>query len=237
MSRTPVAIGTLRCTCIMYWWITLFRRWIHGCLKTKSGTKINGFYQRSFAGIQHANINIIYDAYKPDLTKTRQEFGDEVRWWDERWQLQVTKPSTLVANVDKTSEVAYPCVYNILHILLTMPVTCERSFSSMRRIKSYLRSTMTDERLSTLGVLHIHRHMDVNIDRVINMFASVKCRNLDFILFICFFLYNCGTRMPNWHKLRPSVTTAFVGAGFPNSSSSWAIFKQSFQHNMRRIRL
>ena len=187
MSRTPVAIGTLRCTCIMYWWITLFRRWIHGCLKTKSGTKINGFYQRSFAGIQHANINIIYDAYKPDLTKTRQEFGDEVRWWDVRWQLQDTKPSTLVANVDKTSEVAYPCVYNILHILLTMPVTCERSFSSMRRIKSYLRSTMTDERLSTLGVLHIHRHMDVNIDRVINMFASVKCRNLDFILFIWFF--------------------------------------------------
>ena len=106
---------------------------------------------------KHANINIIYDAYKPDLTKTRQEFGDEVRWWDVRWQLQDTKPSTLVANVDKTSEVAYPCVYNILHILLTMPVTCERSFSSMRRIKSYLRSTMTDERLSTLGVLHIHR--------------------------------------------------------------------------------
>ena len=41
----------------------------------------------------------------------------------------------------------YPNIYNILKVLLTMPVstaTVERSFSSLRRLKTYLRSTMID---------------------------------------------------------------------------------------------
>ena len=42
----------------------------------------------------------------------------------------------------------------------------ERSFSSMKRIKTSLRNTMTDERLSSL-VIHIHNFdKDVNVDNV-----------------------------------------------------------------------
>jgi len=37
--------------------------------------------------------------------------------------------------------------------------TAERSFSSLRRIKNYLRSTMTQERLSNLSLLYIEREL------------------------------------------------------------------------------
>uniref|UniRef100_A0A3B1JLC4 HAT C-terminal dimerisation domain-containing protein n=1 Tax=Astyanax mexicanus TaxID=7994 RepID=A0A3B1JLC4_ASTMX len=43
-------------------------------------------------------------------------------------------------------------------VAVSIPVTtasCERSFSTLKLVKTYLRSTMTDERLSNLGVLSI----------------------------------------------------------------------------------
>ncbi|XP_052778135.1 uncharacterized protein LOC128215492 [Mya arenaria] len=153
-------------------------------LKNEERFQAQWLIPTKFEGLLPANVDRIYEAYEPDLPKTRQEFSEEVRRWNLRWQLNDAKPSTLLATLNKTSEAAYPCISIILQILLTMPATfasCERSFSSMRRIKTYLRSTMTGERLSSLGVLHIHRDVEIDINKIINAFASVKCRNLDFI--------------------------------------------------------
>ena len=52
----------------------------------------------------------------------------------------------------------YPNIYIVIRILLTVPVStasAERSFSKLKLIKSYLRSTMGQERLSALAVLSI----------------------------------------------------------------------------------
>ena len=50
-------------------------------------------------------------------------------------------------------------------LLLVMPATnstSERSFSCMRHVKSYLRSTMTQERLNNLMILHVHKSIRTN---------------------------------------------------------------------------
>ena len=50
-----------------------------------------------------------------------------------------------------------------------MPATnavSERSFSALRRIKTYLRSTMTQHRLNYLMTLHIHRDLTDKIDLI-----------------------------------------------------------------------
>ena len=44
-----------------------------------------------------------------------------------------------------------------------MVATTERSFSVMRRVKSHLRSTMGQERLNNVMVLHIHKEYTYNI--------------------------------------------------------------------------
>ena len=92
----------------------------------------------------------------------------------------VTLP-TLVETLDHANSRFYPGVYVALVTLLTYPVstcTAERSFSSIKRLKSPLRSTMTDERLSSLAILHIHKHKNVDIDRLVTEFARLKGRRL-----------------------------------------------------------
>ncbi|CAC5395292.1 unnamed protein product [Mytilus coruscus] len=66
---------------------------------------------------------------------------------------------------------------------ITMPVTTsttERSFSALRRLKIYLRSTMVQDRLSSLALIHVHREMDIDTERVLRSFALAKNRYIDF---------------------------------------------------------
>ena len=67
----------------------------------------------------------------------------------------------------------------LVKLVLLMPATIavsERSASAMRRIKTYLRSTMTQSRLNNTMVLHIHNHLTDSIDHtsVLNEFASAN---------------------------------------------------------------
>jgi hypothetical protein len=100
-----------------------------------------------------------------------------------RWQQNIDIPERLIAVLNATNVDLYPSIHRILAILLTMPVssaTSERSFSAMRRIKSYLRSTMGDERLSNLSLMHVHRQIPVEIDKVLSEFINGNNRRLDF---------------------------------------------------------
>jgi hypothetical protein len=50
--------------------------------------------------------------------------------------------------------------------LLIMPMesaTAERSFSVLRRLKTYVRSTIKNDRLSSLGLMHINRDFEVDL--------------------------------------------------------------------------
>ena len=53
----------------------------------------------------------------------------------------------------------FPNVYILLKIICTIPVTsceAERSFSTLRQIKPFLRTTMAEDRLGGLTLLHMH---------------------------------------------------------------------------------
>ena len=62
--------------------------------------------------------------------------------------------------LDKPARSLYCEVVTIVRLLLVMPAsnaTSERSFSALRRIKTYLRTTMTQERLNNLMLLYVHQ--------------------------------------------------------------------------------
>ena len=48
----------------------------------------------------------------------------------------------------------------------------ERSFSALKRIKSYLQSTMSSERFAGLALMHLHSDIDIDIDEVCEAFIS-----------------------------------------------------------------
>ena len=68
-------------------------------------------------------------------------------------------------------------VSKLVKLVLVMPPTnaeSERSFNAVRRIKTYLRSTMSQQRLNHLMLLHIHKNLtdDLNPVDVANDFIA-----------------------------------------------------------------
>ena len=71
---------------------------------------------------------------------------------------------------------AYYEVSRLIRIACTLPVTsaqAERSFSCLKLIKTHLRTTMLDSRLSNLSLLSLHsgRVNALDLDQVVDMFA------------------------------------------------------------------
>ena len=60
-------------------------------------------------------------------------------------------------------------VLTLLHLILVMPATnssSERSFSAMRRVKTYLHSTMSQDRLNHIILLHCYKDLTDSLDLV-----------------------------------------------------------------------
>ena len=80
---------------------------------------------------------------------------------------------------------SYPDVYTAHMMYLTVPVTvatAEKSFSKLNLIKNFLRSSMSQERLSGLSLLSIERERAKTLDfrKAIKQFASAKARRKNF---------------------------------------------------------
>lgn len=79
----------------------------------------------------------------------------------------------------------YPNLWVALRIACTLPVTvatAERSFSKLKLIKTFLRSSMSQERLSGMALISINHQIgsQISYDEVINYFASRKARREQF---------------------------------------------------------
>ena len=57
-------------------------------------------------------------------------------------------------------------VYTILELILVLPSANAISERSMRQVKTYLRSTMGQERLNNLLMLHIHKEYTDELDLI-----------------------------------------------------------------------
>ena len=61
-------------------------------------------------------------------------------------------------------------------------VRAERAFSCLKRIKTYLRSTIGQDRLSSLAILNIENEYInlIDLDAVIDEFGNIKNRRMKF---------------------------------------------------------
>ncbi|CAI6373949.1 unnamed protein product [Macrosiphum euphorbiae] len=84
----------------------------------------------------------------------------------------------------KDIQTGFPNYTNILKIFLTIPTNTasnERSFSALRTLNTYLRVTMSQERLSSLAILYIQKEYLIDFDNIIDKFdaeASIRGRRL-----------------------------------------------------------
>ena len=116
----------------------------------------------------------------PDLVKTANEKHNMgIR--------RVTSINTLCEVFEKCSfaKTMLSEVSKLLRIYLTVPLssaTAERTFSSLRRLKNYLRSTTTQRRFNHLMLLHSHKDRTTSIDlvKIAKEFIAKNSRRNDF---------------------------------------------------------
>ncbi|KAK7921881.1 hypothetical protein WMY93_008783 [Mugilogobius chulae] len=102
------------------------------------------------------------------------------------WPKQkMTAFELLVFLQEKNLREIYPNLWVALRVAVTIPVTvasAERSFSKLKLIKNYLRSTMSQERLNGLALISINQEVSrqLSFDQTIDAFAARKSRRVDF---------------------------------------------------------
>ena len=108
----------------------------------------------------------------------------ELDLWQNKWRgdahlaQELNTPEKVLRHTDADY---FPNIRTLIVILGTLPVTScesERSISMLKRIKTALRSTMTEDRLNGLAMLQYHRDITVTTDEVVEEFVQRQPRRL-----------------------------------------------------------
>ena len=137
-----------------------------------------------------ANVAGLVAQYQHDLRSPRS-VATQVHSWKLKWEEKAkqhgkaclpTSPSEALPHATSL----FPDIQILLQILCTLPVTSctnERSHSSLKRIKTYLRSTCSNERLSALALMLIHRDVPVDPLTMVEEFARRQPRRMQLTTF------------------------------------------------------
>ena len=135
----------------------------HHCIE------FGNFYDSDVEGIEL--LNEVCDCRM--LLETRQDTAPKT-------------PTELLSFIVSYGEDVFPNLRVALQILLTIAVSiasCERSFSKLKIILSYLRASMGQDRLSDLALMSVEKEVleQIDFDDIINQFAAVKARKINFV--------------------------------------------------------
>uniref|UniRef100_A0A671TI94 DUF4371 domain-containing protein n=1 Tax=Sparus aurata TaxID=8175 RepID=A0A671TI94_SPAAU len=126
-------------------------------------------------------VLLLAEAYDSNIEDLKHELHQTRRVLD-RKKGEKESPTTLMEFtqfLDPYQDVFYE-LFRLCKIVVVLPVSsasCERSFSSLRFIKTYLRSTMTEKRLSSLAVLSIESKRTKALD--LDTFVKPQMQDID----------------------------------------------------------
>ena len=133
--------------------------------------------------LKSENFGSILQFYGEDLPSVRS-LDAELDLWQNKWRgdahlaQELNTPEKVLRHTDADY---FPNIRTLIVILGTLPVTScesERSISMLKRIKTALRSTMTEDRLNGLAMLQYHRDITVTTDEVVEEFVQRQPRRL-----------------------------------------------------------
>ena len=130
------------------------------------------------------HLQMALDIYYEFLPGSEAEIREEFKVWQTKWSTVKEPPSTAIDALELCDRNAFPNLHTMLLILCTLPVTtatAERTFSCIRSLKTYLRSTMIQSRLTGLAHMSINSKVFYTPEEVIDKFARGN-RRLDFVL-------------------------------------------------------
>lgn len=117
------------------------------------------------------------------LKNTPENVVVELRMWRRYLERLDMHPKTAFEALNNCPA-EFPSVRTLLIILVTLPVTtaeAERSFSCLKRLKTFLRNTTAETRLNDLAILNVHKEIGITASEVINQLAT-QPRKFDLII-------------------------------------------------------
>ncbi|XP_060836366.1 52 kDa repressor of the inhibitor of the protein kinase-like [Rhopalosiphum padi] len=103
----------------------------------------------------------------------------EIQHWKRKWSNKREKdqPNSAIEAYIKCNYDYFPNISFLLKLLATLPVstsTPECTFSTMKRLKYYLRNSSGQERLTGLALLSVHRQIHIDPAEINDRFAKEK---------------------------------------------------------------
>ena len=131
----------------------------------------------------NSDVNNIIGIYEDDLID-KYLVDQELGLWKRKWSVcsPIDRPDTLASALISCDEERFPNIFRLMKIGCTLPITsctCERSFSTLRRLRNWLRSSMTCRRLSSLALMNIHYSHPVNYDTAVEIFLKMHPRRIE----------------------------------------------------------
>ena len=98
--------------------------------------------------------------------------------------LTITKVSSVtdMLTVVPMAKYIFSEIDKLLRLYLTIPVTTctTERFLSLRSMKNYLQSTMSEERFNNVMLLHVHEDTDaLDIQEIASLFVSANTRRME----------------------------------------------------------
>jgi hypothetical protein len=127
-----------------------------------------------------SQLEILLSLYSFDLEGCNLNIlTAEYQLWQRKFTTleKSTIPNSAIQAIQMCNPNLFPNIYKLLKILVTLPVTTcttERSFSTLKYLKSYLRNSTSQERLNGLAMLFIHKNIQVTEDEVLNVLQKKK---------------------------------------------------------------
>ena len=124
--------------------------------------------------------------WKEDLPYSTS-LASELRRWQSLWHQEnqdselTGVPSNLLLALGSCDVDSFPNIHCLLVIACTLPITsaeAERSFSLLRRIKPFTRSTLASEHLSDLAVMSMHYGERISVDEIFHAFVQAHPRRI-----------------------------------------------------------
>lgn len=142
---------------------------------------LQGLIPSNFSMYDDATILKAASVYAQDLsTDDNSILKAELRIWRHQWRNKQIKPESAIDTLPHCTAVV-PNIKILLQLFATLPVTSatpERTFSALKRLKTYLRSTMSEERLNGLALTNINKKELLSEDEIIKLFSQKAPRRM-----------------------------------------------------------
>lgn len=135
------------------------------------------------------NFKSLAKFYESDLIEngsfiSQIQLECEFKMWKREMRESAGSSWSAIDMLVNCSKELFPNIYILLKIFCVIPVstaTPERSYSTLRRLKTYLRNSTGENRLTSLSLLNIYYAIEIDIEEVLNK-MSQKARRLNICL-------------------------------------------------------